>query len=118
MSQSLKLAKSFLGKQVQLIIDRPLGSRHPRHEFFYEVNYGYVPGTLAPDGEALDAYFLGVSEPLNKAQGSCVAIVHRRDDDDDKLVVLPVALELSNEAILAAVAFQEQWFDSILLRAF
>ena len=115
MSQSLKLAKPFLGKRVQLVIDRPLGSAHPRYGFLYEVNYGYVPNTLAPDGEALDAYFLGVSEALERAQGICVAIIHRRDDDDDKLVVVPVGLELSDEAILGAVAFQEQWFDSVLM---
>jgi inorganic pyrophosphatase len=83
---SLDLARRFLGKSVTVVIDRPLGSRHPRRGFLYEVNYGYVPGTRAPDGEALDAYVLGVGEPLERFAGVCLAVIHRRDDDDDKLV--------------------------------
>lgn len=117
MSLSLELAKSFLGQRVRLVIDRPLGSQHPHEGFVYEVNYGYVPGTLAPDGAELDAYFLGVWEPLSHAAGICIAIIHRRDDDDDKLVVMPEGIELLDEAIMAAVNFQEQWFDSVLLRS-
>ena len=117
MSVSLELAKPFLGQRVRLIIDRPLGSRHTREGFVYKVNYGYVPGTLAPDGGELDAYFLGAREPLSHAAGICIAIIHRRDDDDDKLVVVPVGTEPSDETILAAVNFQERWFDSVLLRS-
>ena len=98
------------------MIDRPLGSAHPRHGFIYPVNYGYVPSVTAPDGNGLDAYFLGVDEPLNEAEGICVGIIHRRNDDDDKLVVTPEGLDLSDEAILGAVHFQERWFDSVLLR--
>lgn len=57
-SESLKIAKKFLGKEVAAVIDRPLGSKHPEHGFVYEANYGYVPGTKVPDGGELDAYFL------------------------------------------------------------
>ena len=115
MSNSLELAKGFLGVQVKVHVDRPLGSRHPEHGFGYPVNYGYVPGTVAPDGEPLDAYVLGVSEPLVEFTGVCVAIIHRRDDDDDKLVVVPAGLRLTGEQILAATHFQEQFFDSVVL---
>jgi inorganic pyrophosphatase len=60
-SHSLSLAEQYLGKEVSIIIDRPLGSKHPKHGFLYEVNYGYVPGTRSADGEELDAYYLGVN---------------------------------------------------------
>ncbi|MFD4403748.1 inorganic diphosphatase [Nocardia sp. NPDC058499] len=71
-------------------------------------NYGYVPATLAPDGEELDAYYLGPSEPMTSAHGTCIAIVHRLHDDDDKLVVVPgPATTLDDAAIAAAVEFQE-----------
>ncbi|MFI2476661.1 inorganic diphosphatase [Nocardia xishanensis] len=107
-SVSLRLARPFLNRRVALRFDRPLGSRHPRCGFVYEVNYGYVPGTLAPDGAELDAYYLGADEPLEHAEGRCVAIVHRFDDDDDKLVVIADgATPPGDDAILAAVAFQE-----------
>lgn len=116
MSLSLELARPFLGKTVTVVFDRPLGSKHPRWDFLYEANYGYVPNIIAPDGENLDAYFLGVDKPLEEATGVCIAIVHRLDDDDDKLVVVPEDIELSDEVILGAVHFQEQFFKSVVVR--
>ena len=115
--EALVLARTFLGQTVTVQIDRPQGSRHPEHGFFYPVNYGYVPGTLAPDGEELDAYVLGVEEPLDQFCGRCIAIVHRSDDDDDKLVIVPDRLELSDEQIVALTHFQEQYYHSQVVRA-
>ena len=116
-SRSLFLAEQYLGEDVSIIIDRPLGSKHPRHGFVYEVNYGYVPGTQSADGEELDAYYLGVSRPLRTAEGKCIAIIHRLNDDDDKLVVVPeTRIDLTDSAIAQAVNFQEQWFDSEIRR--
>ncbi len=116
MSVSLELARSFLGQIVSVIIDRPLGSRHPRAGFLYEANYGYVPNIVAPDGEELDVYVLGVDKPLETFTGLCIAIVHRLDDDDDKLVIVPENTILSDEEVLEAVHFQEQFFKSIIVR--
>ena len=116
-SRSLLLAGQYLGKEVSIIIDSPLGSKHPKHGFVYEVNYGYVPGTQSADGEELDAYYLGVSRPLHAAEGRCIAIIHRLNDDDDKLVVVPKAqTDLTDGEIAKAVNFQEQWFDCEILR--
>ena len=86
-SRSLLLAEQYLGKEVSIIIDRPLGSKHPKRGFVYEVNYGYIPGIQSADGEELDAYYLGVSRPLHAAKGRGIAIIHRLNDDDGKLVV-------------------------------
>ncbi len=115
MNRSLELARTFLGRVVVVVMDRPLGSRHPRHGFLYEVNYGYVPGTLAPDGEALDAYVLGVAEPLSRAEGLVIALIHRLGDDD-KLVVVPEGVTFSDADITAAVRFQEQFFSTCIIR--
>lgn len=116
-STSLILAKPYLGKEVELIIDRPLGSKHPKHGFVYEVNYGYIPDTKAPDGEELDAYVLGVEKPVGSFKGKCIAIIHRLDDDDDKLVVVPKSSEdMSDEDIRKATHFQEQFFQSEIIR--
>lgn len=116
-SESLRLARTFLDRTVDLVIDRPYGSRHPTYGFLYLANYGYVPGTLAPDGDELDAYYLGPSEPVSSAQGTCIAIVHRLHDDDDKLVVVPhPATTLDDAAIAAAVEFQETTGHYIVIR--
>lgn len=96
-------------------MDRPLGSCHPSHGFVYEVNYGYLPGTLAPDGAPLDAYVLGVAVPLARAEGVAVAVIHRYDDDDDKLVVVPEGVALTDAEITAAVWFQEQFFKTCIV---
>ena len=117
-SQSLELAKPYLGKMVDVIIDRPLGSKHPKHGFVYAVNYGYIPDTQAPDGEELDAYVLGISEPVESFHGKCIAIIHRLNDDDDKLVVIPESLsDMSDEDIRTATNFQERFFQSEIIHA-
>lgn len=115
-SKSLELAKQFLGKEVEVIFDRPLGSKHPKYGFTYEVNYGYLEGVKAPDGEDLDAYYLGIDQPLQKAIGTVKAIVHRFDNDDDKLVVMPKDISMTDDEIDRAVHFQEQWFKHQVLR--
>ncbi len=116
-NHSLKQAKAFLGKLVTVEMDRPLGSQHPTHGFEYLVNYGYLPNVLAPDGDALDAYVLGIDEPLSTFNGRCIAIIHRLDDDDDKLVVVPDGLEMDDDEILTAVSFQEQFFQTEVVRS-
>ncbi len=113
---TLQIARQFLGKTVSVVFDRPLGSKHPKHGFEYKVNYGYIPGVFAADGEELDVYYLGVTEPLMDAQGVCIAIIHRENDDDDKLVVVPVGTEMSDQEIMDAVHFQEQFFISSVVR--
>lgn len=107
---------SFLGKVVEVIVDRPLGTVHPRHGFTYPVNYGYVPGTQSPDGEALDVYVLGTNEPLETFQGRCIAVLRRTDDDDDKLIVVPDGMYLEDNQIRSLTDFQEQYFHSLILR--
>jgi len=108
--------KEFIGKTLTIEIDRPIGSRHPQWGFIYPVNYGYVPGFPAPDGEDLDVYVLGVFEPLEEFRGCCIAIIHRLDDNDDKLVVVPEGKNFTEEQIIALTEFQERFFKSIILR--
>ena len=115
-SKSFELAKELLGKSVEVTIDRPLGTKHPKHGFVYEVNYGYLPGIKAPDGEDLDAYYLGTSSPLKEAEGTCIAIIHRENDDDDKLIVVPEGMQLTDEEIIKQVSFQEHLYKSVIVR--
>ena len=64
----------------------------------------------------MDAYYLGVNEPIKEAPGICRAIIHRLDDDDDKLVVMPKEVDISDEEIEKMVNFQEQWFEHEIFR--
>ena len=109
-------AKDFLGKEVSVEIDRPLGTRHPKHGFMYMLNYGFIPNTISGDGEELDAYLVGEFEPVEKSSGKVIAIIHRINDDDDKLIVSKEGNEYSDDAIRALTEFQEKYFESVIIR--
>jgi inorganic pyrophosphatase len=106
----------YLNKEVTVEMDRPLGSKHPKHGFVYPVNYGFIPGTVSGDGEELDAYVLGEHKPLETFTGKVVAIIHRTNDNDDKLVVMAEGRNYTDEQIRALTEFQEQYFESVIYR--
>lgn len=103
--------RDFLGKKVHVVMDRPMGSKHPKWNFIYSLNYGYIPNTISGDGEELDAYILGIFEPLKEFNGKCIAAIHRLNDDDDKLIIVPEGKVYSKEQIDALVEFQERFFE-------
>lgn len=108
--------RNYIGKIVDVKMDRQMGTKHPKHGFVYPVNYGYIPGTVSGDGEELDCYVLGVFEPLEEYTGKCVAIIHRTNDNDDKLIVVPEGKEYDDSAINALIEFQERFFEHIIIR--
>jgi len=110
------MVRDYLNTIVTVKMDRPLGSKHPKHGFIYPVNYGYIPNTVSGDGEELDAYVLGEHEPLDTFTGRVVAIIHRTNDDDDKLVVMKDGRNYTDEQIVALTEFQEQYFTSEIYR--
>jgi len=106
--------KSYLGKTVKIGIDRPLGYVHKKEKYSltYPINYGYIPDVLGGDGEELDVYLLGVNEPVREYECKIIAIIHRHNDIEDKLVGAPVGTSFSKEEIENTVHFQEQYYDS------
>lgn len=107
------LVNSYLGKTVKIIIDRPLGSVHPKHkDLIYPVNYGYIPNVFADDGEELDVYLLGVDEPVTEYVAEIISVIYRHNDLEDKLVAAPLGVKYSKREIEEKVYFQEQYFDS------
>ena len=106
------LVKSFLGKTVDLIIDRPIGSIHPEYpNLIYPVNYGYIPNVFSSDGKELDVYLLGVDIPVSEYTARIIGIIHRLSDAEDKLVAAPEDVSFTKETIAEAVQFQEQYFN-------
>lgn len=106
----------MLGNVVRVVIDRPLGSYHPKHkDMYYPVNYGFIEGIIAPDGEEQDAYILGVPEPVSEFTGKIIAIIHRRDDIEEKWVVAPEGMVFTKEEIAEQVKFQEQYFKTEII---
>lgn len=106
----------MIGNIVTVTVDRAMGTYHPEHpDMYYPINYGYIKGIMAPDGEEQDAYILGVSEPIKEFTGEIIAIVHRNDDIEEKWVVAPHNSVFTKEEIEKQINFQEQYFDSIVL---
>jgi len=103
----------MIGSIVKVVVDRPLGSYHPKHkDIYYPINYGFIEGIIAPDGEEQDAYILGVDIPVNEFTGKIIAIIHRHDDVEEKWVVAPENVSFTKEEIMQQVEFQEKYFKS------
>lgn len=100
-----------LAKRWIFVLIGPLGSHHPKHtDMIYPVNYGYVPHIFSADGEEVDVYLLGVSEPVEKYKGRVIAVIHRLDDVEDKWIAAPSGVTFTPDEIEKAVNFQEQYF--------
>lgn len=108
------MSKEFLNKIVTVKMDTPIGSI--KHELIYPINYGYIPGTISGDGAELDAYVLGEFEPLDEFVGRVIAIIHRTNDNDDKLVVVKDGKNYTDDQIRALTEFQERFFQSEIIR--
>ena len=105
-----------MGKAVHVVVDRPIGYRHG--DILYPINYGYLPGIIAGDGEEQDAYILGVTEPIEQFDGQVIGAIFRKNDREDKLVVASAGAVYHQGQIAEAVHFQEQYFDSRVISCF
>ena len=101
---------------VTVVIDRPMGTRHPKFDTVYPVNYGYIEGLMGGDGEWQDAYVLGVDKPVKTFTGKLIAVIHRSDDNEDKYVVAPQDSDFSDEEIIRQTHFMEKHFKSSIKR--
>ena len=105
----------YIGKQVYAKIDRPIGTSHPNYpDHIYLVNYGFSPHTISGDGEELDCYVLGEHKPLTEYKGKCIAVIHRLNDDDDKLIL--AHQNFTDNQIRLLTDFQEKYYKSIIIR--
>lgn len=104
----------WLGRSVRVVVDRQMGSVHPRYPNSepYPINYGYIPGTVSGDGEAIDAYVIGPLRAVEEAAGTVVAVIIRLDDNEDKLVVSSQENTPTEMEIRVIVAFQERYFNT------
>ena len=78
---------------------------------YYPINYGYVEGIMAPDGEEQDAYILGVDKAIDKFTGKIIAIVHRNDDVEEKWIVAPEGMTFTRQKSVSRFVFR----NSILI---
>ena len=108
--------KFYLGKEINIEIARPIGFVHKKEKYSleYKINYGFIPGVLGGDGEELDVYLLGVSEPVERYHCRVIAMVHRENDVEDKLIAAPVGMTFTKNQVAEAVNFQEQYYKTYI----
>ncbi len=115
--RELMKAIQYIGKNIKVKIDQPIGSCHPEYpEMIYSVNYGFVPNTISGDNEELDCYVLGEEKALNEYTGKCIGVIHRLEEDDDKLIIVPSNKNYTNYEIKELTDFQEKYFHSVVIR--
>ncbi len=109
-----ELIKEYLGKTVRIEIDRPIGYVHKKEKYTltYPINYGYIPGVFGGDGEELDVYLLGVSEPVREYTCKIIGAVIRKNDVEDKLIAAPEKMNFTADEAYEMIKFQEQWYDT------
>ena len=114
------LIRSYLGKSVTVVIDRPVGFHHVTKGIHldYTVNYGFLPGITGGDGEDQDVYVLGVPEPLEAFAGRIIGAVRRKDDNEDKLIAAPEGQRFTAKQIAREIFFVEKYFDSTVFSIF
>ena len=108
--------ESYLGKEVTVEIDRPIGYEHHKgtKTLLYPINYGYIPGVLGGDGEELDVFLVGVDKPVKTYTGRIIGIVYRADDVEDKLIMAPIEKTFTAEEMARAVYFQEKYYKTTI----
>ena len=113
----LQSARAFIGKIVSVEIDRPVGYVHRKETYSltYPINYGFVPGIFGGDGEELDVYLLGTESPVKNAKARVIAVAHRRNDVEDKLIATTSERAYTVSELYDAVRFQEQWYDTVII---
>ena len=112
--QRKEQVRGYLGKTVEIGIDRPIGFVHrkKKYDLVYPINYGYIPGVLGGDGEELDVYLLGVDEPVERYTCRIIGIAHRANDCEDKLIGAPVGMSFTAEEMATAISFQEKYYKT------
>jgi len=116
MNEKYTESRKFLGRIIKVKIDRIIGSKHPKYGFIYLVNYGFIPHIISTDGDELDAYVLGVFKLVKEFTGECISIIHRTNDNEDKLIVAPKGRKFSDAEIKVLTEFQERFFNSTVKR--
>lgn len=114
--RELMKSLQYIGRDIEAKIDQPMGSSHLKYpETIYPVNYGFIPNTISGDDEELDCYILGEDKPLTTYKGKCVAVIHRLEEDDDKLIIVPFDRKITKKQIEEETYFMEKYFKSVIV---
>lgn len=79
-------APDTLVSKSEIVIDRPKGSVHPHFtDFVYPMDYGYLKGTAAIDGDGIDVW--RGSKPSGKVDAIICAVDLFKRDSEMKILI-------------------------------
>ena len=85
-----------------------MGSVHTGYPSPSPVNFGYVVGVTGEYGEPQDAYVMGVKHAVREFDGRVIAVIHRKNNTQSRLVVAPKARRYIVNDIKSTVDFLEK----------
>lgn len=107
---AITIAQENIGKTFKVIINRPVGSEHPKYKnHFYPINYGCVDNFV--ENKEIEIYIIDSIEPLNEAIVKIIGIVFRKNDDEIKGIGIVGKDDYTINDIKNHILFQEQYYD-------
>ena len=93
----------------ELIIDRPRGRPHPRYpELIYPLDYGYLQGTTAGDGQGIDVW-LGASGSRKLTGILCTFDIVKKDAE------VKLLAGCSSQEVQTILSFSETFICSLYI---
>lgn len=94
-----------------IVIDRPKGSRHPRHPgYVYPVDYGYLENTVSMDGGGIDVWVGSAEHPILDAI-ICTVDLKKRDSE----IKLLIGCTDSEKSIIYHMHNETQYMKGMLI---
>lgn len=108
--------RSYLGKNVTVIVDRPYGSLDLRSDGEMTCNCGYVqqPVTME-DNDDIEARIVGIYEPRESFTGTVIGIIYHKEDSHMHLIVAPPAWTINRNEIITQIGMVEQYYHTRMI---
>ena len=79
------IALDKLIEESKIVIDRPKGTKHPKYDFTYDIDYGYLENTKTIDGGGIDVW--RGSRPEQKCDAIICTIDLIKRDSEIKILL-------------------------------
>lgn len=109
-------AYEFIDKTVRIEISKTKPQKVNKLQNIYPINCGYVPDVLDGDGKKIECYIVGIDKQINEFTGKCIAVLHKFDNTEDKLIVAPNDQNYSDNQIRDILKFQEKNYLNEIIR--
>lgn len=94
-----------------VVIDRPKGSKHPKYDYIYEIDYGYLLNTSSSDGDGIDVW---KGSLINQQPNAIICTIDLKKRDLEIKILLGCTEDEIN--IIMAFHNESEFMKGILIR--